>query len=290
MSESWKIDCQSNAGGITVVLMTHAAMGPLQRTHCMDDHTVSLFLTPDFGQAQGRYICNTQPMGFSRFGALSIVPAEIPLAVRSSGAPLRRMISCRFDRSRFERSTGLGESWNANILSNCLDVRRTRINRTLKILSEEAAAPGFATELIIEGLGIALMAEIGRFLQGAYEKLRHRGGLALWQMRRIAEAADTVVKPPALADFATLCGVSKRHLMRAFRQSTGLSIMDYVMRTRLKRAAALLSQDQLSITEISAALGFATPSGFTHAFRRSLGETPSSYRKKTAIRSSSNCS
>jgi AraC family transcriptional regulator len=281
MSESWKIDAQLSTGGINVLLMSHAAMGPLQRVHRMEDPTVSLFLTPDYGQAQGRYICDSQPTAFGRFGALSITPAEIPLSVRSTGAPLRRLVSCRFDRGRFERLTGLGRSWDNKDLAACLDVHAKRISTSLKILAEETAVPGFAAELIVEGLGMALIAEIGRYLRGVHDRPRLQGGLAPWQMKRIVESVDALAVPLSLSDFANMCGIGKRHLMRAFRQSTGMSIMDYVTQTRLKRAAKLLSEDRLSIAEIAANLGFGSQSGFTHAFRRLAGETPSSYRKKT---------
>ena len=92
MAETWTIDAQLQTPDIAVVLMTHDATGPLQRTHRMDEHAISLFLTPDYGQPVGRY-GDGRHTRFARFGPLSITPADIPLSVRSPGAPARKLIS-----------------------------------------------------------------------------------------------------------------------------------------------------------------------------------------------------
>jgi AraC family transcriptional regulator len=262
--------------------MTHDATGPLSRTHRMADHTVSLFLTQDYGEALGRYEAGGRPMRFARFGPLSITPADIPLSVRSPGAPPRRLISCRIDRERFRNATGLGADWDDAELAACLDVRGEPIKAGLRRLAREAAAPGFASELLVEGLGLTVMAEIARYLRQARDGGPSiRGGLAPWQMRRIADAVESQPdSPPRLADLAVLCGVSPRHLMRAFKQGTGQTIMDYVEATRLRLALRLLSDTGLPLGDIAKQLGYAALSGFSHAFRRATGEPPSVFRRR----------
>ena len=64
--------------------------------------------------------------------------------------------------------------------------------------------------------------------------------------------------------------------MRLFREATGETVKSYVERVRLTKAKALLSGTELPLKEISARLGFASPSGFSVAFRRLAGETPTS--------------
>jgi AraC family transcriptional regulator len=262
--------------------MTHDATGPLNRTHRMADHTISLFLTQGYGEALGRYDAGGRPMRFARFGPLSITPADIPLSVRSPGAPPRRLISCRIDRERFRHATGLGGDWDDAELAACLDVRGEPIKAGLRRLAREAEAPGFASDLLVEGLGLTVMAEIARYLRHARDGAQPiRGGLAPWQLRRIADAVESQPdSPPSLADLAGLCGISPRHVMRAFRQGTGQTIMEYVEATRLRLAVRLLSDTDLPLGEIARQVGFAAPSGFSHAFRRAVGEPPSSFRKR----------
>lgn len=169
MAENWTIDAQLQTADIAVMLMTHDATGPLQRTHRMDDHAISLFLTPDYGQPVGRY-GGGRRMHFARFGPLSITPADLPLSVRSPGAPARTLISCRIDRTRFQSATGLGGEWNDAELAACLDVRGDAIAAGLKRLAREADSPGFASDLLVDGIGVVMMVEIARYLRGARQR------------------------------------------------------------------------------------------------------------------------
>jgi AraC family transcriptional regulator len=285
MTETWTIDAQLRTSDIEVVLMTHGATGPLRRTHRMADHTISLFLTQDYGDARGRYEAGERPMHFARFGPLSITPANIPLSVRSGGAPPRRLISCRIERDRFQRATGLGEAWDDRELAACLDVRGDRIRTGLRRLASEAETPGFASGLLVEGLGLTMMAEIARYLRGARDRSPiARGGLAPWQLRRIADAVESQLDAPrGLSELAGLCGIGNRHLMRAFKQSTGRSIMAYVEAARLKRAVRLLAETDLPLADVARQLGFSAQSGFSHAFRRATGEPPSAFRRRQRL-------
>jgi AraC family transcriptional regulator len=286
VADNWTIDAELRTADIGVVLMTHGATGPLSRTHRMADHTISLFLTQDYGEALGRYDAGGRLMRFARFGPLSMTPADIPLSVRSPGAPRRRLISCRIDRERFQRATGLGGDWDDAELAACLDVRGEPIETGLRRLAREAETPGFASDVLVEGLGLTMMAEIARYLRHARDRSSAaRGGLAPWQLRRIADAVESLPEsPPGLSDLAGLCGISPRHLMRAFKQSTGQTVTDYVEAARLRRATQLLSDTELPLGDIARQLGFAAPSGFSHAFRRLAGEAPSAFRRRQRLK------
>jgi AraC family transcriptional regulator len=284
LADNWTIDAQLQTPDIAVVLMTHDPVGPLQRTHCMEDHAISLFLTPDYGKPVGRYD-DGRHKHFARFGPLSITPADIPLFVRSPGAPARRLISCRIDRERFRSATGLGGEWDDAELAACLDVRGEPVAAGLKRLARETEAPGFASNLLVDGVGVVMMVEIARYLRGARERSGlTRGGLAPWQLRRVTGALEEANGVSlSLAELAGLCGIGRRHLMRAFRQSTGRTISDWAEDARARRAMRLLAETDLTIAEIAEQLGFAGISGFSHAFRRTVGEPPSSFRRRNRI-------
>jgi AraC family transcriptional regulator len=81
-------------------------------------------------------------------------------------------------------------------------------------------------------------------------------------------------EPLRLDDIARAAHLSRAHFARAFRVSTGESVMRYVCRLRMEQAKALLIGSEHSIAEISAMLGFSHHSHFTRLFRREIGVTP----------------
>jgi AraC family transcriptional regulator len=277
----WHIEASAQAADMALTLMRHEPTGPLECMHRVEAPTVSLFLTPARNEASGCYGERPEPGSFTPFGALVMVPADLPLHVRLAAAPPRRLLCCRLDRAK-SRLMAREDNWAEGLLRSCFDIRSRRIESTLRQLAAEVEAPGLASEIMIEGLGLVLVAELARFLavSGATRRFQ-TGGLAPWQLRCIAEAVTAVDgPPPSLADLARQVGLGSRHLMRAFKQSTGRTVMDYVADLRLQRAGTLLAETDLPIAEIGRLLGFAQASGFSHAFRRMTGETPAFHRRR----------
>jgi AraC-like DNA-binding protein len=83
-----------------------------------------------------------------------------------------------------------------------------------------------------------------------------------------------------LADVCTAVCASERTLRRAFQARAGLSWQQYLLRARLLRAMALLSQPGPTVLAIAMDVGFESVSGFSRAFRRLTGETPMGYRQR----------
>jgi AraC-like DNA-binding protein len=81
-----------------------------------------------------------------------------------------------------------------------------------------------------------------------------------------------------LAKTARNFGVSPFSLSRAFREQEHLSVYQYALRGRLRRAACLLgTYDDLA--QLALDLGFSSHSHFSTAFHRWAGCTPSEYRE-----------
>jgi AraC family transcriptional regulator len=68
------------------------------------------------------------------------------------------------------------------------------------------------------------------------------------------------------------------HFARAFKQSTGESPHQYVLRQRVERAKELLSDPQSTVLSASAVTGFVDQSHFSKVFRRVVGVSPSEFR------------
>jgi AraC family transcriptional activator FtrA len=86
-------------------------------------------------------------------------------------------------------------------------------------------------------------------------------------------------RPHTLAALAQRLHVSERTLIRGFRNATGVSPMQWLIRTRVRKAQELLETSGLSIDRIASEVGFGAPETLRHHFRRITGTSPAAFRK-----------
>ena len=109
----------------------------------------------------------------------------------------------------------------------------------------------------------------------------YRGGLSRSKLNRVLEYINANLSDNLeLGVLAKVAGVNLYHFARAFKQSTGKSPHQYVLRRRIEQARELLGHSQLSIIEASARTGFVDQSHFSKVFRRIVGVSPSEYRNR----------
>jgi AraC-like DNA-binding protein len=84
---------------------------------------------------------------------------------------------------------------------------------------------------------------------------------------------------PPLETLAGAVGLSQRQLAHAFRASTGLTVLEWVIKQRLEVASQLLAEGSLPIKEISHRAGYAHVPSFSAAFTRQFGVPPAEYRR-----------
>jgi AraC family transcriptional regulator len=83
----------------------------------------------------------------------------------------------------------------------------------------------------------------------------------------------------SLAVLAREAGLSPYHFLRCFEALTGVTPHQYVLRTRLRRAAMRVANEATAILEIALDSGFGDISNFNRAFRMEYGVSPRRYRK-----------
>ena len=81
-----------------------------------------------------------------------------------------------------------------------------------------------------------------------------------------------------LQDISDALHISIYYLAHVFKQQTGYSPKQYMLRRRLGEAQTLLISTDLSITDISLAVGYGNPNHFDRMFSKYIGMSPSSYR------------
>lgn len=90
---------------------------------------------------------------------------------------------------------------------------------------------------------------------------------------------ENYARPVTLAEVARHCGCSVPTLTRFFREAMNDSPIDYLNRLRLDKAAELLRNSRLPVTEIARKTGFCDSNYLTKCFTRRFALSPRAYRR-----------
>lgn len=94
----------------------------------------------------------------------------------------------------------------------------------------------------------------------------------------LAWIEDNLGRDLTLREMAARGGMSERTFSRRFRQQTGTTPLQWLLRARVRRAQYLLENTDHGIERIAAQAGFGSPTAFRERFKRVVGTTPQAYR------------
>jgi AraC-like DNA-binding protein len=77
---------------------------------------------------------------------------------------------------------------------------------------------------------------------------------------------------------AAQTGISAFHFLRLFANVLGVTPHQYLVRSRLRHAARLLADEDISVTDIAYDVGFGDLSNFVRTFHRAAGVSPRAFR------------
>ena len=100
----------------------------------------------------------------------------------------------------------------------------------------------------------------------------------IWKIQRQLE--QNYGEKFTLASLAAEHHISASYLSHLFKRITGYTIIQYLTMCRLSVARKLLSETDLSITEVVYATGFSDCSNFSRLFKREIGCSPMDYKKQ----------
>jgi AraC-like DNA-binding protein len=117
---------------------------------------------------------------------------------------------------------------------------------------------------------------------GAASALRRTGAARAVDATRIARVLRRLegrsAEPASLGELADQAGLSRYHFLRTFAAVTGVTPHQWLLRARLRDAAARLVGTRQPVTEIALDVGFADLSNFIRTFRAEFGVSPTRYR------------
>jgi AraC-like DNA-binding protein len=189
-----------------------------------------------------------------------------------------RCLSFQFEPDLFER------------IAHDVGAKRATLDRQylppLRGLARLSARASIAAESAAQGAS-SLLEEIALDLAGRVislasdtpdpvrsDEMRNAGRIA-HVLRRIETSSDQV---DSIADLAQEAGLSRYHFLRTFKRTTGTTPHQWLVRTRLRKAAERLVTRRDPVTEVALDVGFGDLSNFIRSFRAEFGVSPSQYR------------
>ncbi|NUK22528.1 GlxA family transcriptional regulator [Streptomyces lunaelactis] len=160
-----------------------------------------------------------------------------------------------------------------------------------QLLTSAGAAAGLdlCLHLIRRDLGSAVAADAARL---SVMPLEREGGQAQFIVHEQPPAPRGSVMEPLLRwmednarrdltldDLASQAGMSVRTLNRRFREQTGTSPLQWLLRGRIRQAQYLLETTTHPVDRIALQVGFGSPPAFRDRFKRSIGTSPHAYRR-----------
>ncbi|WP_087005788.1 helix-turn-helix domain-containing protein [Rhizobium sullae] len=127
---------------------------------------------------------------------------------------------------------------------------------------------------------------------GTYLVQRYGGQAARTadRLRRLSRAHEDLAKGlllenldgnVSISEVAQMCNLSRGYFIRAFRETTGMTPYQWVLRKRIDRARDLLRASDAALAEVAIACGFSDQSHFTRVFADIVGTTPGSWRRNS---------
>ena len=159
---------------------------------------------------------------------------------------------------------------------------KKEINQLAERIVTENAENRYAKDLMVHTLTVELMIILSRALRSEWEEnLRVKNGKAKELVAIAKQFMDeNFDQGITVSEAAAYVFLSQGYFTRAFRDETGISPMNYLMKKRIEKACALLQNNEIKVSAISLQSGFSSPQRFNVAFRKQMGMTPMEYRKK----------
>lgn len=176
----------------------------------------------------------------------------------------------------------LGACSDDVVLLNRFRVRDTPIEQLAWAVKAEVDEGFESGDLYLEGLATALASRLIRRYSSASDRFAsarpQSDGLSPLVLRRALDYIEAHLEGAVtIDDVAAVCGLSASHCKEQFRRSTGLPIHQYVIRRRVDRARALLTETSLPVSQVALDAGFCSQSHLARHMRRVLGVSPAAF-------------
>lgn len=217
-------------------------------------------------------------------GSIWFIPPEEPSAWQWKNRAAEPIASVHLHVSRQHLEKVIGEAAGADYrhleLLDRFPVQDPLVENIALSLKAELEAGNPGGRLFAEAAGQLLAVQLlRRHATLPYRVAEYKGALPPYRLRQVTEYLHAHLgEDISLETLATLAGMSVYHFARQFKQTTGESPYQYLIRLRVEKARQLLRETTRSVTEVAFLVGYNSVSQFFEVFGRYTGTTPLQYR------------
>ncbi|MBA4387531.1 MAG: hypothetical protein C0404_06090 [Verrucomicrobia bacterium] len=130
-----------------------------------------------------------------------------------------------------------------------------------------------------------LFGVLGRYmsfpgLKAGYAGAESGAGRPAWLERLLARVDSLPASMRSCKEMAALCGRSREHVTRCFRQYLGMSVSEFLIQRRLQHARRILISTDLPVKDVAVMVGFVNVGHFYESFKAEYGVSPGDFRRK----------
>ncbi|MFN8258169.1 MAG: AraC family transcriptional regulator [Bacteroidales bacterium] len=123
------------------------------------------------------------------------------------------------------------------------------------------------------------LEELIIFLSREYSKLNSKEAVSLLRIGHVMEYIEnSYSKNISLEELAQISNMSVRNFQRIFKNATGDSPIDYLIKLRLEKAKKMLQSTDFQVADIALRTGFNEYNYFSRKFKNQIGLSPLKYR------------
>ncbi len=164
-----------------------------------------------------------------------------------------------------------------------LDLLQTeRTSSVLSLLMGELAQPLAGTRLIVERYAEILLSYVLRVFVA--QNPNQHGFISAIMDQRLSKAIERIHHDFAsklnLRELAGEAALSRSAFAQRFKETAGMSPIEYLSKWRMLKAGDMLKATDLPIAQVSEKVGYDSNIAFTRAFKREYGITPSRFRTR----------
>lgn len=167
----------------------------------------------------------------------------------------------------------------ASLLPPLIHVRGSaRLTQLVQMVGEESASERPGSEFVLSRLTEMLLIEAMRSTTASATQPGLLRGLSDDRLARaLKEMHANVAHRWSVIQLAQLATLSRSAFFERFTTAVGVSPMEYLLQWRMELAKELLSRGTVAVSEIAERVGYGSPSAFSVAFSRHVGQPPRKY-------------